>query len=49
MHGCKEKRKHKKYFSHTKMRKETTNRIGRTFFFAIFCWFNKQDELMDNN
>ena len=47
MHGCK-KHKHEDYSFHTKIRKETTNQIGRTFFFAIFCEFNKQNKLVDN-
>ena len=31
-----EKHKHENYSIHTKIRKETTNRIGRTFFFCYF-------------
>ena len=45
MHGCK-KHKHEDYSIHTKKHKETTNRIGKTFFFAIFCGFNKQNKLV---
>ena len=44
----KKKYKHENYFIHTKMRKETINRIGKTFFFAIFCRFNKQNKLVNN-
>ena len=47
--GCKEKRKHENYFIHTKVCKETTNRIDRIFVFAIFCRFNKQNKLVNNN
>ena len=43
------KNKHENYFMHTKIRKETTNRVGRTFFFVISCYFNKQNELVNNN
>ena len=46
MHGYKKKHKHKNYFIHIKIHKETTNQVGRTFFFAIFYWFNKQDRLV---
>ena len=46
--GCKEKCKHENYFIHTKVCKETTNRIGRVFIFAIFCRFNKQKMLVNN-
>ena len=40
--------KHKNYFIHTKVRKETTSQIGKVFFFAILCRFNKQKMLVNN-
>ena len=48
MHGCKEKRKHKNYFIHTKDIKRQQVGSVEFSFFAIFCKFNKQKKLVNN-
>ena len=36
MDAKKKKHKHENYSMHTKIRKETTNQVGETFFFCYF-------------
>ena len=47
MHGCK-KINTKNGFIHTKIRNKTKTDLSRTFFFVIFCEFNKPNELVGN-